>query len=495
MKTSLQLASIFSRFFAVGIGLIQTTIIFKLLSVSDYGIVKLVVSIAATVGVYQNLGLSSGSTREISAADSIKEVFKVFIGSTLVRYVLTVPLVLVLFFTSDYLANDYYKIPEIETPLKIFALILFIQAFQSVLNSVIQGLKKFKFLFYFQSAIAVVSLIIFVPFLYEFNYLGYFYANLVFNLISTLVLFFYTLKLFKVEANGKFGNSKKIEWPTLAETKKIFAAVFSIGVFVYIVKIIYTQWQNLGPLILGGKVSTELLGIFAFAIVVSSKITTISDAVTDVTLPEMTESFKKNARNFAEIFNKANSKAYFFILVSSILLILLKRDIFYVVDFIFSFLGKDMISDKYSSAFDLMDPLVLAFWGYAHMNLLKSGLAIPVKKLKMVVVSYVIMFIVTLGCYMVFQMEPLFSFALSMGLGGLAGYLSLLYLISKQINFYPITRIDILFTLVSLVLLGIYYAGINKYLVAGVFGVVSIYVFDQLHNRYVSAKLKNILQI
>src|SRR3989344_3715377 len=258
MKFSWSIISIISRFFAVAIGLVQSVIIVKLLTVSDYGLVGLVTSIAAIVGVYQNLGISSGSTREIAAAKNKDEAFKVFIGST------------------------------------------------------------------------IVSLIIYIPFLIGYGFVGYFYALLVFNIISTFILVIYVLKVF-------FGH---LVLPNAKELKSIVASVFKIGLFVYFIKIIFMQWQKLGPVLLGKDLSDEMLGIFSFA----SKITTISDAVTDVTLPSMTSVFEKSRHEFKDVFLNSNAKAYFLILFSSVFLIIFKFEIFQFVDFVFNFIGKDPIT-------------------------------------------------------------------------------------------------------------------------------------------------------
>src|SRR3989344_5257428 len=111
MKFSWSIISIISRFMAQGVGLVQSLIIVKLLSTGDYGLVGLVGAIGAVVGVYQNLGISSGSTREISAASNRKEAFKIFTGSLFVRYAISLPLVFGLTLTASYWANDYYKQP------------------------------------------------------------------------------------------------------------------------------------------------------------------------------------------------------------------------------------------------------------------------------------------------------------------------------------------------------------------------------------------------
>ena len=86
--------------------------------------IGIVTSIAALVGVFQNLGISSGSTREIAVTKSREEAFKVFLGSLTVRYSVTLPLIIGLLASSYYLGNTYYNRPEIVFPIRIVAIVI-----------------------------------------------------------------------------------------------------------------------------------------------------------------------------------------------------------------------------------------------------------------------------------------------------------------------------------------------------------------------------------
>jgi len=471
MKLSWSSISIISRFSAVAIGLIQSIIIVKIMTVADYGLVGLVTAIAAIVGVYQNLGISSGSTREIAASKDRKDAFKVFLGSTLVRYLISFPLVIGLFVMAPYLGNHVYNRTEIILPLRIFSLILLIQALQSVLNSAIQGLKEFKFLFIFQTLIALVSLATFVPFLIWYGYMGYFYALLVFNIISTAVLAVYCLRLFK----------GSIEIPTKKELKGVTKAVFSIGLFVYVIKIVFMQWQKLGPVLLGSELKDEALGIFSFALLVSSKITTISDAVTDVTLPSMTEVYEKSRDQFKSVFLTGNSKAYFLLMFSSVLLVIFKFEIFQVVDFLFNFIGKDPITTRYAESFKLMNPLILGFWAYSHINLLKSGLAVPARKLWGALISYVLMFVSTIAIYYIFGVVTVMSFSIAMGIGALIAYITFIFLIKKAIGFYPLSKKDLEYSLLSGIILVGLYMGISSLVLGAVYLLLTYGIYQKAY--------------
>src|SRR3989344_4061040 len=266
MSKKWTIVSIASRFLAVGIGMVQSIIIAKLLTVEAYGLLNIVMGIGASLGVYQNLGISSGSTREIAGAKDKSEAFKIFITSLSIRYLISIPLAVGLFFFAKKIALGVDNRPEIIFPLQLFAVTMVIQSLQSVLNSVVQGFKRFKFLFGFQIAIAFVSLAVYIPLIFKFEFIGYFYALILFNLISTIVLAGYSYHLF---AGG-------VDFPSAKEFRSIFKSIFKVGIFIYLMKIIDTQWHRLQPFLLGFVTTDYKIGLFSFALLISSKVATVS---------------------------------------------------------------------------------------------------------------------------------------------------------------------------------------------------------------------------
>src|SRR4030066_827953 len=99
-----QIVSFVSRGVAMVLGIIQSFIILRILSVGEWGLVQLAVSIGAALGIYQHLGLASAVNREIAATDKNTDVFKIFITSTTVRYLVTIPLSLGLFLAAPRIA-------------------------------------------------------------------------------------------------------------------------------------------------------------------------------------------------------------------------------------------------------------------------------------------------------------------------------------------------------------------------------------------------------
>lgn len=158
-----QAISFVSRGVAMAIGIVQSVVIVRILSVGEYGLVTLAVSIGSAFGIYQHLGLASGSTREIASANNDREIFKIFVTASLIRYMVTVPLAIFLYISSNYIAVSQYGNEALIIPLKIFSFVLLIQGIQSMFNSVIAGTQRFKQLFIYQVIIALVGLFIYIP--------------------------------------------------------------------------------------------------------------------------------------------------------------------------------------------------------------------------------------------------------------------------------------------------------------------------------------------
>ena len=400
-----QTVSFISRGLAVALGLVQSLFIVRILSVSEYGLVSIVVSIGSAFGIYQHLGLASGSTREISAAKDDSEIFKIFVTSVVIRYLVSIPLAVGLWFLSDYLAVEKYGNASIIFPLKLFAMVLLIQGFQSIFNSVISGMQRFKRLFIYQVVIAAVSLFIYIPLIYLYRVNGYFYALLAFNFVASLCLGFLALKPLR----GKF------TFPSKEDFHRLFKDILSISLGIYAVKIIYTYWQKSGPLLLGLSVSPEQVGIFSFALLYAGKLMVVSDAVTDVNLPVLSKKFVENIDEFKETFSSNFDKIFALIIFIAV------SAVFWLREVVLIFVG----SSKYDEALPFVLPLVCAFILYSIVNIVKSSIIIPAKLVKELILSFVLMLAGTVGFYFAFlgTFGRLGAMAYGMPLGALLGVL------------------------------------------------------------------------
>lgn len=455
LKPNWTVVSIMSRFMAQGIGLLQSLFMISLLSVDDFGKYGLVKAIVAYVGVYQNLGISSGSTREIAAAHDKRSAFKVFTASLTVRYIIALPLAIGLFVLAPQIGAEHYGKPEIVWAIRLNAIVLLLQAFQSVLNSAVQGLKRFAFLFSFQVISALMSLVIMISLISRFRFIGIYYGLIVYVVVYILVVGVYVGRMF-------WGN---IQLPTKQEFVKILKAVFSIGIFMYVVKILSTSWENLGNLYLGNVITGVELGALTFAIFIGGKIMMISDAITDVTLPSFTHIYERTREDFQKTFLRGTSKAFKLILFSAVFLVVTKVEIFQCIDFVLGLIHMPLIAYRYTTSFRIVDPIIFAFVSYSMINLLTAGLAVPTKKMIHPIISYAVLLVSTFVIYHQLHLPPLLAFSIATFISTTLAYLVFMVLAKISNGFFPICWHDLLFVLISGVFLILHYAGLRSYAV------------------------------
>lgn len=426
-----QIVSLISRGLAMFIGLAQSFVILRILTQAEWGIVQLALSIGGALGIYQHLGLASASTREIAASKDDTKIFKVFLTSVAIRYLITLPLAVGLYILAPKIALDVYNNASLALPLKIYAITILFQGFQSILNSVISGTKRFKELFVYQVAIAFIGVFLYIPFIYFYKVTGYFYAFLGFNILSTFILSVIAFKPLR----------GKLVLPSKKDFMVLFKEIFSISMVIYIVKIIYTNWEKLGPNILGLSLSPEKIAIYSFALMFAKKIMSISDAVTDVNLPILSEKFIDNIEDFKRTFTQNYDKIFSFVIISS------SVAAYWAPEIIKFAAGYDKYIEYYDSLF-LILPLLVAFIIYSFINIVKSSILIPAKMIGTMLYSFILLLLFTLIPFGIFyytkSLDVLVGMSLSMAIGALISYSYISTSIRNKLNFSHFTNSHVL---------------------------------------------------
>lgn len=381
------------------IGMVQSYIILRLLSVEQWGTIRTALSLGSALGIYQNLGLAGASTREISGAKTHKEVFKIFITSVVIRYLITLPLAVGLFLSAGFLAQKYHN-PEIFTLIRIYAFVMIIQSVQTILNAVISGMKRFRRLFMYQVAIALVSLTLYIPLIWFYSISGYFYALLAFNVISSIALTYLAFK----PLNNWF------ELPTVNEFADLFKQLFSISLAIFLVKVLYTNWENIGPNLLGLSVPAEAVGVFGFATLYAKKILAVSDSVTDVNLAVFSDKFINERADFINYFSNNFNKILTFLLPIAFTASFWSTELVKVVN----------LYDKYAGALTLIPPVIFAFVFYSFLDIIKSSVLVPAKMGKEMALTFILMLAATVAFYFATTkgtLNPLVSMSYAMCAG------------------------------------------------------------------------------
>lgn len=457
-----QFISFLSRGMAMALGIFQSFIIIRILTVNEWGIVQLAVSIGGALGIYQHLGLASASTREISASKDKDEIFKVFVTSVFIRYFITLPIVLGLYFFAEKLALDIYHNPALIMPLKVYALTLLFQGVQSILNSVISGTKRFKQLFTLQVLVAVVSVLVYIPFVYVYRINGFFYALFVFNILNSFILGIIAFIPLKAH----------IKMPSFYDFKKLFKDIFTVSIGIYIVKILYTNWEKLGGNILGLYRDPQIVGLFAFAMLYSKKILSISDAVTDVSLPVLSEKYVHDIEGFKKLFVANFDKVFFFVLLCS------TYACYWAPELINLVVG----SEKYQPSYQLIPLVLSAFVLYSFIDILKSSVLIPAKLVKSMYLTFVFLLVTTIVSYFVlsYKYPQLWAMSLAMFLGTIVSFVLILAFTQKNLNLKVVNHSHVLLMLQAFIIgeFGVVSSLSPKILVFPVFLFFTLWGFD-----------------
>lgn len=407
-----QIISFISRTGAMVVGIAQSYIILRILSVGEWGTVRIALSLGSALGIYQHLGLAGASTREIAGAKSHKEVFKIFFTSTFIRHMISLPLAIGLFLSASFLSQKYNN-PDIASLIRIYSVVMVAQGVQGILNSVISGMKRFKRLFIYQVAIAIVSIIIYVPLIWFYKVEGYFYALLAFNIVSSLSLAYLAFKPLR----------NWFELPSKKEFIDLFKQLFSISMAIFLVKIVYTNWENIGPNLLGLSVTAEIVGIFGFAMLYAKKILAVSDSVTDVNLAVFSDKYLNDRANFISYFRTNFNKIFVFILPVAFTAVFWCKEVVQLAQ----------LWEKYSQAVVLILPIVFAFVLYSFLDIIKSSIFVPVKMGRAMAITFLTMLAVTVGVYFGIRqlVDPLSAMAYAM-CAGTGSALLLAVVLSRQ---------------------------------------------------------------
>lgn len=287
----IQLLSISTKAVTTILGIVQSIIIIRVLSPTEYGITGLVMSIGGVIGVSQHLGIVDGAIREIAVRNKKDEIGKVFWVSHLARQMVTIPLSLILVLLAGVIATKIYHRPEIIPFIQIFAGALILQGLQDVLGATLTGMKKFVQLYAIQIITATVNIAVFGFLTWKYHVEGFFWSIIITTLIMVVCI--------GVIVGKELGDH--LAFPSLAEIKKYGKNLLHISIYMYISRIFYVIWQRLPILILGGIITGDQLGYLNISLTFGSKLIIIAAALSEVNLSWMSTLFATSMKKFLEV--------------------------------------------------------------------------------------------------------------------------------------------------------------------------------------------------
>jgi len=370
----LQVISIVSKITAVTITTIQSIIILKILSVEEFGLLSIIVAVASFIGVGQNLGIGTATTREVSGLYNPRESHKIFIVSVVTRLSIGLPLMIAVFFGAGFIGNTVYNQPQMIQPLQLMGIVFLFHGLNGVISATLQGLKRFYAVFLLENLSAVLSIFLYIHLLNKYGFIGYFYANALYISLMTLV--------------GLILLYQALGWnaplPNRSDFRSIFHKIWGLSVAEYVSKIVNSGWQRISVLIVSLFVSKEVVGFLSFALDYGYKLTAVSDAINTVNLSIMSELFKSKLDSYKDKLVKSFNREFMFLVLSSALAIGFAPELIRLI-----------FQDKYNSSLWLIPVAVGAYLAFTIYEVLRTEVLVTMNKKKQIVSTSIIMVLVT----------------------------------------------------------------------------------------------------
>ena len=362
-----QFLSLVTKAITTFLGIAQSILVVRILSPAEYGLVGLVMSVGAVIGVSQHLGIVDGAIREIAIRKKKRDVGKVFWVSHAFRQAVTIPLSIILLLFASAIAGGVYNHPEIAVYIQIFAAALVLQGLQDVLGATLTGMKKFGALYIVQVVTAVINIAVFGLLTWMYGVWGFFIAIVITTSIMVVLLGGLVARHLK-------GN---LALPSRRDIKKYGRNVMRIGAFMYLARIFFVVWQRLPILVLGGVLAADELGYLNVSLTFGSRLTIIAMALSEVNLSWMSSLFTSNRQEFARVVTRNMRRVLVLMTLMTMVLLFFTPEILRYV-----------IGAEYLPAQALIYIFTLAFYLYALIDIGTSSVFVPANKPKMRALVY-----------------------------------------------------------------------------------------------------------
>lgn len=357
-----QFLSVATKGVTTALGIIQTLIVIRVLSATEYGIVGLVMAIGGLIGVSQHLGIVDGAIREIAIRTNKDEIGKVFWVSHIARQAVTLPLSFALVGLAGFIAVRIYGRAEIILYIQLFAGVLILQGLQDVLGATLTGMKKFVSLYIIQIITAGINIFVFGFLTWKYHVAGFFWAIIATTILMVLLLGI----IIRKELAGH------LRLPRVQDIKTYGKNLLHIGVFMYVSRIFYVIWQRLPLLVLGGVLAGEELGYLNISLTFGSKLIILAAALSEVNLSWMSTLFASQRDEFAKTVTRNMHRVL--VLMVSITAALL----FFIPEILHYIIRKP----EYFTAQSTIILLTLSFFLYSLMDLGTSSVFVAANKPK-----------------------------------------------------------------------------------------------------------------
>ncbi|TSC62390.1 MAG: polysaccharide biosynthesis protein, partial [Parcubacteria group bacterium Gr01-1014_106] len=173
---TVQLWGVFTKMATVVLGVVQTAVVLRLLGPESYGIVGIVTSLGALVGVSQHVGAVDAAIREIAVADTPQRRASVFWVSLWFRLIITVPISVLLALAASWIGTRVYAYPDMPHFVRLMSVTLVLYGIQGILGGAYTGKQAFGTLYALQVITAAANVPLFAGLVWWRGVVGFFEA-------------------------------------------------------------------------------------------------------------------------------------------------------------------------------------------------------------------------------------------------------------------------------------------------------------------------------
>jgi O-antigen/teichoic acid export membrane protein len=358
-----------------GLAFLAILIISRTVSVSDFGLFNISISVILLVQPLINFGMlgtmikfvSSHLSRnqEDEATHVVKAVF-------FIKVTLSLILAALVFFTADPLAQHVFRLPSLFPLLRMAAFGIFFLSLFNYVKATLWAYKKFPTYVVIQF-FADMAKVLTIGVLSLISALTVFSAVSVFSLLPIMGImlgFFYLQKVFSSRGN---------------HTNELYLQLFSFGKWLFLSNLSRRFFLYIGVILLARMVDSEAAGIYGLALNLTYIFPILVGTLTSVLLPEVSR--------FQE---KRQFKVYYWqsLKISAGFGILLIPILFFAKDIILFFFG-----ERYLDSIPIFIWLALGFLFFAVSHILRPILLALDRPHIVTYTDLVSVFAMFVGCY------------------------------------------------------------------------------------------------
>lgn len=428
---TIQVLGVLTKVGTLGLGVVQTAIILRFLSPEAYGIVGIVVSLGALVGVSQHVGVVDAAIREIAVADTPRRRAAVFWVSLWFRLAVTVPISLLLYTLAPWIGTRLYALPDIPHLVRLLSGILILHGVQGVLGGAYTGQRAFGALYALQLLMAVLNVPIFAGLVWWHGVRGFFEA-----VIAAALGFSVLLALFLRSALGG-----ELTHPRWSEARAALADIIHTGVWTYVARIFSVAWQRFPILLLGRWAPPEVVGVFSAATTFGSKLQLLAAALGEVNLAFLSSAYATSRDTFLRLARRTLEDVGAVTILGGLGLVVFAREL---VPFLAGPAYRDVIA--------VVGPVTWGYAAFAFLDIASNTVFVPARRANLRAASFGVLLAGTLAAMFLLRSSPALAAPAGMVAGGALGLAWAAGLASLRMKFglFPRTLVVPLFASLAL---------------------------------------------